>query len=325
MKNLYFLPIFIMSLFSSAFCFSDVPKWITNLNGEFSSENYIRAVGEGSSETLAKKSAVAELSAYFGEAIESKIYAHSNKIQKDSEYSSNSSILQDITTSTNSELFFVHYTDVYYDKKEKKYSVCAYINKRKAFDIISQKILSYERNFTQKLEFLQNENEDFIKIIILNDALYDEDEIKRLYDFLRGLGYQKSEKIDDFIASRNEANNLLDELKRKNPLSIISTGDYSEQIKSIISEILTNSGFLLSKNAEYKIVSTSYLDIIKYNNIFSCTPTISVVIESNGETISSCFLSAENFSSYNKQTLIRKSLFNVEVLLHEKFIRSLLK
>ena len=157
------------------------------------------------------------------------------------------------------------------------------------------------------------------------DALYDEDEIKRLYDFLRGLGYQKSEKIDDFIASRNEANNLLDELKRKNPLSIISTGDYSEQIKSIISEILTNSGFLLSKNAEYKIVSTSYLDIIKYNNIFSCTPTISVVIESNGETISSCFLSAENFSSYNKQTLIRKSLFNVEVLLHEKFIRSLLK
>ena len=61
MKNLYFLPIFIMSLLSSAFCFSDVPKWITNLNGEFSSENYIRAVGEGSSATALFFAKVSEL------------------------------------------------------------------------------------------------------------------------------------------------------------------------------------------------------------------------------------------------------------------------
>ncbi len=325
MKKLYFLPIFMMYLLSFAFSFPSVPKWVINLNEEFPSEEFIRAEGEGSSETLAKKNAIAGLSIYFGVALESISRAHSFKSQNGFEYTSNAALESDITTSTNSELFFVQYTDVYYDKNEKKYSVCAYINKRKAFDIISQKILSYERSFTQNLELLQNENEDFIKIIILSDALANEDEIKTLYDFLKDLDYRKAEKIDDFMVSRNEANNLLHELKRKNPVCLTSTGDYSEQIKSIISEIMTNNGFLISKNAEYKIVSTGSFNIIEYNNIFSCIPTISVEIESNGETISSCFLSAEKFSSYNKQTLIRKSLFNIEDLLHEKFIQTLLK
>ena len=325
MKKLFILLIGMLFILSSVFCFPSVPKWIINLEKEFPSEKYIRAVGEGSSEILAKKSAVAELSSSFSQKITAETYAHSYKSQKDSVYNSNFSIEQAITVSTSSDLFIVRYTDVYYDKKEKKYSVCAYINKLEAFDIISQKIFFYERSFTQKVELLQKENEDFIKIIILNDALHDEDKINTLYDFLVFLDYQKAKKFDDFMALRNEAKNFLFELKRKNPVSIVSTGDYSQQIKSIVFENLTKNGFIISTNADYKIISTCFFDIIEYNNIFSCTSTISVVIESKGKMISNCFLSSEKKSSPNKQTVIKMALAETEKLLNEKRIYGLLK
>lgn len=325
MKKLYVLSIVMLCIHSSAFCFLSVPKWITNLNDVFPSEKYIRAVGEGSSETLAKKVAVAELSTYFDQKVTSEIFSKSFKSQKESVYSSNSSIDQNITVSTNSELFAVQYTDVYYDRKEKKYSVCAYINKAEAFDIISQKLFSYEQIFFQKNELLEQENEDFRKILILKDSLENEDEINTLYDFLLSLNSKKAKKFDDFKLSFNEAKNLLSELKRKTPVSISSLGDYSKQIKYLISEILTQNGFIISKNADYKIISITSFDISEQNNIISCRPTISVEIEGSQEMVSSCFLVGEKKSSPNKQTVIKMTLSEAEKLLKEKLIYELLK
>lgn len=325
MKKLYVLSIVMLCIHSSAFCFLSAPKWITNLNDVFPSEKYIRAVGEGSSETLAKKVAVAELSTYFDQKVTSEIFSKSFKSQKESVYSSNSSIDQNITVSTNSELFAVQYTDVYYNKKEKKYSVCAYINKAEAFDIISQKLFSYEQIFFQKNELLKQENEDFRKILILKDSLENEDEINTLYDFLLSLNSKKAKKFDDFKLSFNEAKNLLSELKRKTPVSISSSGDYSKQIKYLISEILTQNGFIISKNADYKIFSITSFDISEQNKIISCRPTISVEIEGSQEMVSSCFLVGEKKSSPNKQTVIKMALSEAEKLLKEKLIYELLK
>ena len=323
MKKLFFLSIFMVFILSSAFCFPSVPKWFINLEDEFPSNDYIRAKGEGSSVMDAKKDAIAELSSFFAQKVTAKTYGKDFKSQKDSAYSSISSINQDITVSSNSELFAVCYTDIYYNKKENKYFVCAYINKTEAFNIISQKISSYERLFDQKLEFLQKENDNFIKIIILNDALSNEKGINTLYDFLVFLDYQKSKEFDEFIALLNETKYFLFNLKRNNPVSITSIGDYSEQIKSIIFKILMENGFVISEKANYKISSSTFFDITEQNKIYSCVPTISIVIERKGEMISSHVFSSEKFSSYNKQTLLRKLLLNIEVLLHEKFIQSL--
>ena len=325
MKKLYIS--LILLLVHSALCFSAVPKWLVNLEKEFPTEKYIRATGEGNSEISAKQAALAELSTYFSASVEYETYAHNYKSQNNSEYSSNSSITQDIMVTGSSDLFAIHYTQCYYDKKGKKYSVCAYINKEETFNILSKKLSSYEQDFYQKAKLTKTANDDFRKIKILNDAVSNEAEIKKIYEYSQLIDYKKSQKFDDFLLQLNEAKNTLFKLKQSNPVSVFTDGDYSEQIKSIISKVLTENGFVISKNADYKIrVNSSFYiseRITEQDEIFSCKPSIYVVIESKTTTISSCVLSTEEISSYDSQTLMRMTFSRIEELLNEKLILSL--
>ena len=58
----------------SALCFASSPKWLTDLEKAFPAVDYIRAVGEGNSESSAKKSALSELSSYFNQTISSQTH-----------------------------------------------------------------------------------------------------------------------------------------------------------------------------------------------------------------------------------------------------------
>ena len=165
--------------------------------------------------------------------------------------------------------------------------------------------------------------------MILNDAISNEKEINTLYEYSLFMNSQKTRKFDDFRSQIIKTKNTLYELKQKNPVSVFSNGDYAEQIKSIISEILTENGFVFSKNAAYKISADSSFiiteQIAEQNEIFSCKPSVSVLIEGKSGTISSCVLSSEKISSYNKRSLTRMALAKIENLLHEGFVQKCLK
>ena len=57
--------LFIVMIFSSALCFAEVPSWLKHPEKEFPTSEYIRSIGEGSSEKIAKNSAIADVSLYF--------------------------------------------------------------------------------------------------------------------------------------------------------------------------------------------------------------------------------------------------------------------
>ncbi|MBQ6780530.1 MAG: LPP20 family lipoprotein [Treponema sp.] len=80
MKKLFISLILLLLHF--ALCFSMAPNWLVNPEKEFPTEKYIRAAGEGNSETSAKQAALAELSSHFSATIKSKTYAHSSKSQR---------------------------------------------------------------------------------------------------------------------------------------------------------------------------------------------------------------------------------------------------
>ena len=318
MKKLYISILFI--LMYSNFCLFAVPKWIKNLEEEFPNEQFIRAKGEGESDFSAKNTALAELNAYFGVSIESKTFGHSYKNLQDSVYSSNSSFNQNITISTSSNLFGIQYTDTYYDKKVNKYSVCAYINKTEFFTIISQKLFFYEK----RIESAIKENNDFIKILLLNDIISNENEIKTLYDYLCLVDSQKAQKFDKLMVSVNESKILLLKLKQRNPISICSIGDYSEHVEKMISEILTTKGFIISKNAKCKITTTCYANISEHDNFLSCSPVISVFVEIEKNS-SNFIFSSEEFTSLNRHTVTNRALYDIEMLLNENLIQSIIK
>ena len=136
-KRITFL---IFTFLSSALCFASSPKWLTDLEKAFPTVDYIRTVGEGNSETFAKKAALSELSSYFNQTISSQTQAlksierdHSVHIQKDD-------VRQNLITSTKSELFAVQYTNTVYDKNLEKFYICAYLVRKDVWNAISQKM-----------------------------------------------------------------------------------------------------------------------------------------------------------------------------------------
>lgn len=321
-KRFFFIYFFCLQ---TAFCFSAVPKWLTDLEKEYPTKKFIRVIGDGKTEEEAKLAAITGISAFFSESIESKTYAHSFKSETDFEYSSKSFISQDSITSTSSELFAVHYTQSYKNKKEKKYSICAYIDKEETFKIVSQKLSSHEHIFLQKKELIKTENDVLKKILFLNEALSEKSEIEFLYAYSQIVAPDKTERFNELIKLVNESKNDLLYLKRKNPVSVLSSGDFSEEIESIISEILTKNGFVVSKNSEYKINVESSFPIHIFNGIFYCTPTVFVFVESKRETVSSKSYLLEKKSAYNEQTVIKMSLSSMKDLLHERLIKDFLK
>lgn len=301
------------------------PDWISKgVSFVYNENEYLSALGEGNTEDLAKYDALNILSQYFKTNVQSEGTAFRTVTKN----SFSASAEQKVSVKSEADLFCVEYEE-YYDKIQNKYYSVAYINRAEAFNIISKKISFYEQDFSQKSKLLKTENEDFRKIMILSDALSNENEIKTLYEYSLLIDSQKAKKFDDFLSQIIKTKNTLYELKQKNPVSVFSNGDYAEQIKSIISEILTENGFVLSKNAAYKITSNSSFiiteQIAEQNEIFLCKPMVSVMVEGKSGTISSCVLSSEKISSYNKQTLIRMALSETEKLLHERLFQDLLK
>ncbi len=318
-----------LSLFHSALCFSAVPKWLVDNEKEFPKEKYISAVGKGNSESIAKQKALAGLSNFFSVSVEAKTYTHDSKTQNNSTFSTNSSIEEDITALSKSELLAIHYTQSYYDKEENKYSICAYIDREETSNIINGKIAFFRFAYAHQIMFAETETDDFRKILIMNGALYNADNVIKLHEYLQFIDSELAQYFDDDISQIIETKNTLLQLKQKNPISVVSSGDYSEQIKNIISEILTENGFVISRNADYKI-NTNTTSIIssqttKQHEIYSTTPTISVFLEDNSGTISSCVLSSEKISSFNNQTLTRMALSALEDLLRDNLTLKLLR
>ncbi|MCQ2602067.1 MAG: LPP20 family lipoprotein [Treponema sp.] len=319
----------ILVLLYSSLCFSEVPKWLVNLEKEFPTKNYISAVGSGNSEYEAKQDALTKLSSYFSVSVESKTNAHNSQTRNNSTYSTNSSIDQDTSIFTNSDLFTIHYTPSYFDKEKKKYSVCAYIGREEASDIINGQIAFLYSLYSHNIMFIEYETDDFRKILIMNDALYNSDRIFKLNEYLRFIDSERALYWDDYISQVNEVKNEMRQLKRNNPVSVFSTGDYSEQIKNIVSEILTENGYVIARNADYKINAntTSIISsqISKSHEIYSTTPSIYISLEDNSETISSCLLSSERISSYTKETLTGMALYALEDLLRNNLTQNLLR
>lgn len=301
------------------------PDWITkDISLVYNKNEYIAAKGNGNTEEFAKYDALNKLSQYFKTNVHSEGTAFRTVIKD----SFSASAEQKVSVKSDADIFFVEYEHYYDEVKDRYYSV-AYINRVEAFNIISQKLSFYEQDFSQKTKVVKTETDDFRKVMILNDAISNEKEINTLYEYSLFMNSQKTRKFDDFRSQIIKTKNTLYELKQKNPVSVFSNGDYAEQIKSIISEILTENGFVLSKNAAYKISADSSFiiteQIAEQNEIFSCKPRVSVLIEGKSGTISSCVLSSEKISSYNKQTLIRMALSETEKLLHERLFQDLLK
>ena len=305
----------------SALCFAAAPAWKLNLEKQFPSEKYVRAIGEGVTESAAKKSALAELSSYFSQTIIAESESYQKLRQTGAGNVTNSDLLESVIIHSDTELFCVRYTDAWTEPKSKKIYVCAFIDRKEAWDLITQKMKGLEDKCNQLSKLADNEKESFKKLLLLTKARPLYSKYSGLYEKAVGLFPKCGEQFEAFIRKMDDYMNELMLLKAFTAIQVKVSGDKGNSIYSKITELLMQKGFLISSDGRNQLSATVNWNEAKLNEIYSAYPNIKIVISGNGRTFASFNGECEKVAAYNLESMQRSAIARLEELLEESFIK----
>lgn len=306
----------------SALCFASSPKWLTDLEKAFPAEDYVRAVGEGNSETFAKKAALSELSSYFNQTISSQTQAlksiereHSVHIQKDD-------VRQNLITSTKSELFAVQYTNTVYDKHLEKFYVCAYLVRKDVWNVISHKMDVVMNNCKSSLKQIKKETEILNQLIQLNRTAQLYSDFYSLYEMALAIYSHRCSEYTAFAEKIVLELSVLSSIRAQAAIKVIVNGDKQNRIKGKICSLLSQNGItVVETNARYVLSADVFWNESQFNGIYSCIPQIQITVSNNNTGLAFFAAKCERLSAYNQETIKQIAFVSLEEQLEERFIK----
>ena len=102
------------------------PAWMLDVNQVYPKDTYIAQIGEGLSQEEAETNAQARIARYFESNINTTTLNRLKMSEYNGEVSSERSIDTNTNISSHVKLFAINYSEVYKDKKAKKYYIVAY-------------------------------------------------------------------------------------------------------------------------------------------------------------------------------------------------------
>lgn len=314
------ITILIFTFLSSAFCFAS-PKWITDLEKVFPSEKYIRAIGEGNSESSAKRSALSELSSYFNQTISSHTQALKCIERDNSSYIEKGDVKQNLIASTKSDLFSVQYTNSVYDKRNEKFYICAYLGRKDVWTVISQKMAVLMNSCKSSLRQINKETEILNQLIQLNrtEQLYSD--FYSLYEMALAIYPHRCSEYTSFAEKIVPELSALSSIRVQATIKVIVNGDKQNRIKGKICSLLSQNGITVSEtNARYVLNTDVLWNESQFNGIYSCIPQIQITVSNNNTGLAFFAAKCERLSAYNQETIEQISFANLEEQLEERFI-----
>lgn len=318
-KRITFL---IFTFLSSALCFASSPKWLTDLEKAFPTEDYVKAIGEGNSESSAKKSALSELSSYFNQTISSHTQALKCIERDNSSYIEKGDVKQNLIASTKSDLFSVQYTNSVYDKRNEKYYVCAYLSRKDVWTVISQKMAVLMNSCESSLRQINKETEILNQLIQLNrtEQLYSD--FYLLYEISLAIYPHRCSEYTSFAEKIVSELSALSSIRVQATIKVIVNGDKQNRIKGKICSLLSQNGITVSEtNARYVLNTDVLWNESQFNGIYSCIPQIQITVSNNNTGLAFFAAKCERLSAYNQETIEQISFANFEEQLEERFIK----
>lgn len=315
------ITILIFTFLSSAFCFASSPQWLTDMEKAFPAEDYVRAVGEGNSESSAKKSALSELSSYFNQTISSQTNALRCIEQDNSSYKEKGEIKQNLITSTKSELFSVQYTNTVYDKNLEKFYICAYLVRKDVWNAISQKMDVVMNNCKSSLKQINKETEILNQLIQLNRAERLYSDFNSLYEMALAIYPHRCSEYTAFAEKIVSELSVLSSIRAQATIKVIVNGDKQNRIKGKICSLLSQNGITVADtNARYVLSADVFWNESQFNGIYSSIPQIQITISNNNTRLAFFAAKCERLSAYNQETLEQIAFANLEEQFEERFI-----
>ena len=315
------ITILIFTFLSSAFCFASSPQWLTDLEKAFPAEDYVRAVGEGNSESSAKKSALSELSSYFNQTIISQTNALRCIEQDNSSYIEKGEVKQNLIASTKSDLFAVQYTRSVYDKRNEKFYICAYLVRKDVWNVISQKMDVLMNNCKSLLNQINKETEILNQLIQFNrtEQLYSD--FYSLYEMALAIYPHRCSEYTAFAEKIVLELSVLSSIRAQATIKVIVNGDKQNRIKGKICSLLSQNGITVAEtNARYVLNADVIWNESQFNGIYSSIPQIQITVSNSNTGLAFFAAKCERLSAYNQETIEQIAFFNLEEQLEERFI-----
>lgn len=250
---------------------------MTSVRSVYPDSEFLAQKGSGKNPELAKTDALANLSRYFQTTIESNLLTIFSSIEEGKNAFQKTEVLSEVNLSSNMSLFGVEFSDIYYQKKEKKYYCIAFIDRVYAWKIYEPTIKKEKKAFY-----------DF----------YDEAIIQSQKDPLLALKYfVKAKEQGNIFLSVLEYGRLINEIQEKNysidrdTVASISKLQKDAIEKSILFiEMLENEGNIVLPKIEKSFSDNEFIcskikDKSLYTVSVNINPNITIEDEESDEAM----------------------------------------
>ena len=151
------------------------------------------------------------------------------------------------------ELYRIHFTDSYYEKKRKTYFVCAYVNKDELSQVYTSKINSLIDSEKVLLSASNKENEPFYTVLNYQKAKLYGELARGFIDNLLAILPENAGQYEAFLLEQDKIDELIIAQKRNISFSVSCKEERAKALISGIASILEESNFVYSKKALYNI------------------------------------------------------------------------
>jgi len=223
------------------------PEWVKNPYAKYNRQNYLAAVGRGSSYELAENNALAKLISIFGQNVQfdEKLFTSYQDAMRNGvfvEWSENTSLSSAITTSANMEnLVGAEFGDRWDNGKD--YAVLVFLDKAKAIPMYTSMIKANQAIIQNLTNMPQNEKYTLNGLARYRYAATAADMVVSYNGLLSVVG-GPVQPVKNGTEFRLEAQNIAKTI----PVGVLIDNDMNGQIKGAFTKALTSAGFQTSSS-----------------------------------------------------------------------------
>lgn len=237
----------------------------------FSSDNYVTGIGKATSIDAATSLADGNLASYFSRKISSTTSVQQVMTSDDQDGSVQENLVRDISIQSGIEISGIKHTEPWFDKKEKLYYVCSYLDRKEAWKNYESVVRQAKNNFYSFIDSANQEDDPFNKIAILKKAVeagISYEDLILFSEILYSKGAQSYSQDRNVISSLDER---ISSARMGIMMNVVVDKDTDRRFVPLVEKVVTSNGYSVSSvGNQYTVLMV----LSKNKEVFSDTGTI---------------------------------------------------
>lgn len=225
-----------------------MPNWVLDVDSEFPKETYLARLGSGVTIENAQANALSQLASYFNSQIVVDTKTTNTMTNINDEVQKEQTLNQEVNVVSEINLVGVEYSKSFYDKKQKKYYIVAYMNRDEAWKNLEDKLNASYEKFENYQDLADGSKDLILKYKYSKKAnIAGEEFLNEIYNaFLINPAKRKEYKSKiNGINIKIEENAFI-----IIPISFNVSGDFENIISASVSNEFKKAGFTVNTDSD---------------------------------------------------------------------------